>query len=89
MSTDAQIVAELESCPLLQSMDEVKANVKTLNVYCEIIALKIEKLLGEKDIVGLRRLVSKSQKIRLAEIASSDVKILSVLMEAEGVMALL
>jgi hypothetical protein len=70
-------------------MDEVKANVKTLNVYCEIIALKIEKLLGEKDIVGLRRLISKSQKIRLAEIASSDVKILSVLMEAEGVMALL
>lgn len=84
-----QIVAELEHCPMLQSMDEIKANVKTLNVYCEIIALKIEKLLSEKDTVGLRRLVNKSKKIKLAEIASSDVKILSVLMEAEGVIALL
>lgn len=51
--------------------------------------MKIERLLGSKDLVGLRRLVDRSKKIKLAELASSDVKILSVLKEAEGVIALL
>jgi hypothetical protein len=51
--------------------------------------MKIEKFLGEKDLSGLRRLVDKSKKIKLADLASSDVKILSVLKEAEGVISLL
>jgi hypothetical protein len=63
--------------------------VKTLNIYCEIITMKIEKMLADKDLPGLRRLVDRSKKIKLADLASSDVKILSVLKEAEGVIALL
>lgn len=51
--------------------------------------MKIEKLLGDKDLASLRKLVDKSKKIKLADLASSDVKILSVLKEAEGVIALL
>lgn len=63
--------------------------MKTLNIYCEIITMKIEKMLADKDLPGLRRLVDRSKKIKLADLASSDVKILSVLKEAEGVIALL
>ena len=51
--------------------------------------MKIEKLLADKDLTALRRLVDRSKKIKLKDLASSDVKILSVLKEAEGVMALL
>ena len=51
--------------------------------------MKIEKMLADKDLPGLRRLVDRSKKIKLADLASSDVKILSVLKEAEGVIALL
>ena len=67
----------------------MKTNIKTLNLYSEIIALKIEKMLASKDLTGLKKLVDHSKRIKLADHSSSDIKILSVLMEAEGVISIL
>lgn len=71
------------------NFEEVKTNAKMLNIYSEILAMKIEKMLFTKDLTNLKKLVEQSKKIKLAELTSSDVKVLSVLLEAEGTIAIL
>ena len=68
----------------MQDFAEVKENAKNLAIYVEVLALKIELLLGSLDVVGLRKLVDQAKRIKLAELASADVKVLAVLREAEG-----
>ena len=38
----------------MQDFAEVKENAKNLAIYVEVLALKIELLLGSLDVVGLR-----------------------------------
>lgn len=58
-------------------------------MYAEIISMKIEKYLTVQDLTYLKKLVDHSNRIKLADICSSDLKILSVLKEAEGTIAVL
>jgi hypothetical protein len=73
----------------LSSFDEVKGNIKTLSLYSEMMALKIEKALGCKDVAALKKLGEESKRTKLAEHCGSDAKILAVLAEAQGVLELL
>lgn len=83
------IVTQMERSKDLANLDEVKSNAKLVTIYAELNAMKVELFLERRDLVNLTKLMQYFNKIKLQELASSESRVLSVLMEAEGVIAIL
>lgn len=83
------IISQMEKSKDLASIEEIKTNAKLLTIYCELNAMKVELYLERRDLSNLTKLMQFFAKIKLQQLASSENRVLSVLMEAEGVIAIL